>query len=69
MNSSVNDSTINNSATATTTRMTLLQAVNNALDTAMSADPKVVCLGQDIGKFGGVFRATSNLQDKHGQLL
>jgi 2-oxoisovalerate dehydrogenase E1 component beta subunit len=68
MNSSVNDSTINNSATATTTRMTLLQAVNNALDTAMSADPKVVCLGQDIGKFGGVFRATSNLQDKHGQL-
>ena len=68
MNSSVNDSTINNSATATTTRMTLLQAVNNALDTAMSADPKVVCLGEDIGKFGGVFRATSNLQDKHGQL-
>ena len=68
MNSSVNDSTINNSATATTTRMTLLQAVNNALDTAMSADPKVVCLGEDIGKFGGVFRATSNLQDKHGEL-
>ncbi len=52
----------------TTTRMTLLQAVNNALDTAMSADPKVVCLGEDIGKFGGVFRATSNLQDKHGEL-
>ena len=68
MNSSVNDSTINNSATATTTRMTLLQAVNNALDTAMSADPKVVCLGEDVGKFGGVFRATSNLQDKHGEL-
>ena len=68
MNSPVNDSTISNSAAATATRMTLLEAVNNALDTAMSADPKVVCLGEDIGKFGGVFRATSNLQDKHGEL-
>ena len=68
MNSPVNDSTISNSAAVTATRMTLLQAVNNALDTAMSADPKVVCLGEDVGKFGGVFRATSNLQDKHGEL-
>ena len=49
-------------------RMNLLQAVNSALDTAMTADPRVVCLGEDIGKFGGVFRATSHLQDKHGSL-
>ena len=52
----------------TTTKMNLLQAVNSALDTAMTANPRVVCLGEDIGKFGGVFRATSNLQDKHGVL-
>ena len=52
---------------ADVTRMNLLQAVNNGLDTAMAADEKVICLGEDIGKFGGVFRATSNLQDKHGR--
>jgi 2-oxoisovalerate dehydrogenase E1 component beta subunit len=50
----------------TTTRMNLLQAVNSGLDIAMAADEKVICLGEDIGKFGGVFRATSNLQEKYG---
>lgn len=44
----------------------LLQAVNSALDTAMAADSRVVCLGQDIAQFGGVFRATSQLQEKYG---
>ena len=48
------------------THMNLLQAVNNGLDTAMAADEKVICLGEDIGKFGGVFRATSTLQEKYG---
>jgi len=52
---------------ATTSRMNLLQAVNNGLDNAMAADEKVICLGEDIGKFGGVFRATSNLQEKYGK--
>jgi 2-oxoisovalerate dehydrogenase E1 component beta subunit len=47
--------------------MNLLAAVNNALDIAMASDKHMVCLGQDIGKFGGVFRATSNLQKKYGQ--
>ena len=68
MNSSVKDPAIGNTASPTTTRINLLQAVNSALDTAMSVDPRVVCLGEDIGKFGGVFRATSNLQEKHGSL-
>ena len=49
-----------------TSKLNLLQAVNSALDTAMTVDPRVVCLGEDIGKFGGVFRATSHLQEKHG---
>ena len=52
---------------ATSTRMNLLQAVNSGLDNAMAADEKVICLGEDIGKFGGVFRATSNLQEKYGK--
>jgi len=50
-----------------TSRTNLLQAVNSALDTAMSGDQRVVCLGEDIGKFGGVFRATSHLQEKYGK--
>ena len=53
--------------TESSSRLNLLQAVNNALDTAMASDPHMVCLGQDIGKFGGVFRATSNLQEKYGK--
>ncbi|WLD59386.1 alpha-ketoacid dehydrogenase subunit beta [Salinispirillum sp. LH 10-3-1] len=48
-------------------KMNLLQAINNALDTAMSADEKAVCFGEDVGHFGGVFRATSHLQEKHGR--
>jgi 2-oxoisovalerate dehydrogenase E1 component beta subunit len=47
--------------------MNLLQAINNALDTAMAKDEKVVCFGEDVGFFGGVFRATSHLQEKYGR--
>jgi 2-oxoisovalerate dehydrogenase E1 component beta subunit len=47
--------------------MNLLQAVNNALDQAMAADDRVICLGEDVGSFGGVFRATSHLQEKYGR--
>ncbi|OLO02983.1 alpha-ketoacid dehydrogenase subunit beta [Salinicola socius] len=48
-------------------RMNLLQAVNDALDTAMAADERVLCFGEDVGIFGGVFRATSHLQEKYGR--
>lgn len=48
-------------------RMNMLQAINHALDTAMEADPRVLCFGEDVGGFGGVFRATSNLQEKYGK--
>ncbi|TQV84713.1 alpha-ketoacid dehydrogenase subunit beta [Exilibacterium tricleocarpae] len=47
--------------------MNLLQAVNNALDIAMADNRRVICLGEDVGKFGGVFRATSHLQEKYGR--
>ncbi|TAA48531.1 transketolase C-terminal domain-containing protein [Corallincola spongiicola] len=48
-------------------QMNLLQAVNNALDLAMASQAKMVCFGEDVGHFGGVFRATSGLQEKYGR--
>ncbi|GGD52195.1 alpha-ketoacid dehydrogenase subunit beta [Lacimicrobium alkaliphilum] len=48
-------------------KMNLLQAINNALITAMEDDEKVMVFGEDVGHFGGVFRATSNLQQKFGR--
>jgi pyruvate/2-oxoglutarate/acetoin dehydrogenase E1 component len=47
-------------------KMNIIQAVNDALDLAMGADDGVVILGEDVGKFGGVFRATVGLQEKYG---
>ncbi|MDT8878266.1 transketolase C-terminal domain-containing protein [Halomonas saccharevitans] len=47
--------------------MNMLQAINNALDIAMGEDEKVLCFGEDVGSFGGVFRATSHLQEKYGR--
>jgi len=47
-------------------KLTLVQAVNRALQLAMQEDPDVVLLGQDIGKSGGVFRATEGLQERFG---
>ncbi|NMP16672.1 alpha-ketoacid dehydrogenase subunit beta [Thalassotalea sp. Y01] len=48
-------------------QMNLLQAINNALDIAMTEDDSTLCFGEDVGHFGGVFRATSNLQEKYGK--
>ena len=47
--------------------ITLLDAINMGLSSEMAADPSVVLLGEDIGKNGGVFRATAGLQDKFGK--
>ncbi len=49
------------------TTMNIIQAVNDALRIQMRADDRVVILGEDVGKFGGVFRATSGLFDEFGQ--
>ncbi|MHB8632662.1 MAG: alpha-ketoacid dehydrogenase subunit beta [Thermoplasmatota archaeon] len=46
--------------------MTLIQAVNHTLDQAMARDENVCLLGEDIGKNGGVFRATDGLWTKYG---
>ncbi|MGB1261492.1 MAG: alpha-ketoacid dehydrogenase subunit beta [Cognaticolwellia sp.] len=48
-------------------QMNLLQAINNALDIVMTEDDTAMCFGEDVGHFGGVFRATSGLQEKFGK--
>ena len=48
-------------------QMNLLQAINDALDTVMAENDRAVCFGEDVGHFGGVFRATSGLQEKYGK--
>nr|WP_283103803.1 transketolase C-terminal domain-containing protein [Shewanella gelidii] len=47
--------------------MNMLHAINEALVIAMEADDKMLVFGEDVGHFGGVFRATSGLQDKFGK--
>jgi 2-oxoisovalerate dehydrogenase E1 component beta subunit len=47
--------------------MTLGKAINNGLRRAMEADPKVVIMGEDVGKLGGVFRITDGLQKDFGE--
>ena len=49
-----------------TSRMNLFQAVNNAIDIALSEDPSAILFGEDVG-FGGVFRCSVGLRDKHGK--
>ncbi len=47
-------------------RMNLIQAVNSALRCELQRDQTVVVFGEDIGRFGGVFRATADLQKEFG---
>ena len=47
-------------------QMNIIQAVNDALKLEMRRDKRVVILGEDVGKFGGVFRATSGLFEEFG---
>jgi len=46
---------------------TLAKAVNAALRAALEDDPKVVLMGEDIGRLGGVFRVTDGLQKDFGE--
>jgi 2-oxoisovalerate dehydrogenase E1 component beta subunit len=50
-----------------TTRMNMIQAINSALEVVMARDPDVIVMGEDVGYFGGVFRATAGLQAKFGK--
>ena len=48
-------------------QMTMAKALNEGLRTAMEHDPKVLLMGEDIGKLGGVFRVTDGLQKDFGE--
>jgi 2-oxoisovalerate dehydrogenase E1 component beta subunit len=45
----------------------MVQAINDALRVAMRSDQRVVVLGEDVGKVGGVFRVTAGLQEEFGE--
>jgi pyruvate/2-oxoglutarate/acetoin dehydrogenase E1 component len=47
--------------------LNMAQAINQALDEALAADPRVVVLGEDVGRAGGVFRVTDGLQARYGE--
>jgi pyruvate dehydrogenase E1 component beta subunit len=46
--------------------MTMVQAINQALAGEMARDDRIVILGEDVGRDGGVFRATDGLYDRFG---
>ena len=46
---------------------TVLEAIREAMDQEMERDPSVFVLGEDVGKHGGVFRATDGLFKKYGE--
>ena len=46
--------------------LTLLQAINDGLKTAMRDDPSVLLFGEDVGKKGGVFLVSEGIQDEFG---
>src|SRR3954465_2228445 len=48
-------------------QLTMAKALNEGLRKAMEDDPKVVLMGEDIGKLGGVFRVTDGLQKDFGE--
>ena len=48
-------------------RLTLVEGINLALARAMEEDASVVVLGEDVGRNGGVFRATAGLQARFGE--
>jgi pyruvate dehydrogenase E1 component beta subunit len=49
------------------TTLTLSKAINQGLRRALEADPKVMIMGEDVGKLGGVFRVTDGLQKDFGE--
>lgn len=48
-------------------KLHMVGALNQALDQAMEKDETVICMGEDVGVDGGVFRVTDGLQAKYGE--
>src|SRR5215468_7183593 len=50
-----------------TQTVTLAKALNSGLRAAMERDPRVIVMGEDVGRLGGVFRITDGLQKDFGE--
>jgi 2-oxoisovalerate dehydrogenase E1 component beta subunit len=48
-------------------KLSMVEAIRDALDVKMAEDSRVVVFGEDVGYFGGVFRCTEGLQRKYGR--
>ena len=55
------------STSGATQKITLAKGLNMGLRKAMEDDPKVLIMGEDVGKLGGVFRITDGLQKDFGE--
>ena len=53
-------------AAETERKLGFVAAVREALDLELEADPSVIVIGEDIGKVGGLFRATEGLYERYG---
>lgn len=51
----------------TVQKLPIAKAINESLRKAMETDPKVLIMGEDVGKLGGVFRVTDGLQKDFGE--
>ena len=47
-------------------KLNVVSAINQALDQEMARNERIVVLGEDVGREGGVFRVTEGLQEKYG---
>ena len=54
------------STTTTTRRLTMAQAISEATAQEMARDPRVFVMGEDVGKYGGIFSATTGLLEQFG---
>lgn len=48
-------------------KISFAKAINEALDYEMSKDKRVIVMGEDVGKYGGIFGATAGLYEKYGE--
>lgn len=55
------------SGASETKTMNMIQAINSALDVMMGRDGDIIVMGEDVGYFGGVFKATEGLQARYGK--
>lgn len=60
------DSVAVSTTPSSTARMSMIEAIRQAIDLLLARDETVVVFGEDVGYFGGVFRCTDGLQEKYG---